>query len=77
MRILGIIATAALLVGAAIADVNLSQALVQIPRCTVSSLLRLCLGIFYLYTSVARMQRQRASTCAVPIGRPVKLSLHE
>ncbi|KFZ00133.1 hypothetical protein V500_01167 [Pseudogymnoascus sp. VKM F-4518 (FW-2643)] len=34
MRVLGIIATVALLVGAAIADVNLSQALAQIPTCT-------------------------------------------
>ncbi|KFY63171.1 hypothetical protein V497_02092 [Pseudogymnoascus sp. VKM F-4516 (FW-969)] len=34
MRVLGIIATVALLVSAAIADVNLSQALAQIPTCT-------------------------------------------
>ncbi|OBT82508.1 hypothetical protein VE02_09759 [Pseudogymnoascus sp. 03VT05] len=34
MRVLGIIATVALLVGAAIANVNLSQALAQIPTCT-------------------------------------------
>ncbi|KFZ24294.1 hypothetical protein V502_01225, partial [Pseudogymnoascus sp. VKM F-4520 (FW-2644)] len=34
MRVLGIIATVALLVGAVIADVNLSQALAQIPTCT-------------------------------------------
>ncbi|OBT52452.1 hypothetical protein VE04_06915 [Pseudogymnoascus sp. 24MN13] len=34
MRVLGIIETVALLVGGAIADVNLSQALAQIPNCT-------------------------------------------
>ncbi|KFY89107.1 hypothetical protein V498_06524, partial [Pseudogymnoascus sp. VKM F-4517 (FW-2822)] len=36
--VLGIIATVGLLVGAAIADVNLSQALAQIPTCTAIAL---------------------------------------
>jgi hypothetical protein len=77
MRVLSIFATVALLVSPALAEINLSEALAQIPTCTVSPT-RPCLGsTSVIHDFTARMRRQSASTGAMPIDRPVKLSLHE
>lgn len=78
MRVLGFLApVVAVLVAGVIAQTDPLQVLAQIPACTVSPSLYLCLGNYIFTFSVARMRCQSAHTSELPIDGPGELSLHE
>lgn len=79
MRVLVFLApvVAVLVAGVIAQTTDPLQVLAQIPACTVSPSLYLCLGNYIFTFSVARMRRQSAHTSELPLDGPGELSLHE